>query len=1116
MPSHEPTDITAEFYIDGEWRDTYNGTDLTARVRGNDAIRITRGLADQQSAVSPAQAVFKLNDRDGLYVDDNPYSPLWGKLGLNTRCRLGVKHTAGHWDEYVRFPDFDDTDTDQNVTTTDKASLDITGDIDIRVEYTPYYTRGPEMVLAGKWLPSSNQCSWLLLHRPGGQIKIFTSPDGTSGASLAVTTTPALVAENATRVAVRVTIDVNDGGGNRVYRFYTADSISGSWTQQASLTTAGTTSIFSSTENLELGSAADGSGGAFTGVYPLRGKLHAFELYNGIAGTLVADFKPQGKGLETTTWADTCASPNTWVLNGDNIRLASDRVRITGELSSLPDEWDVSGNDRWVPVTLSGVLKRYQDNSAPLKSALYQNWRNYPGLTGGWSLEDEAGSTQAASFLPNGIPGAITSCTFGAATGLDGSGGALTLTSAPGVSKAVFTANTATNTGETSFIFYFQLATGPAGVTTFCTLNTNGGTVASATFAVGTVSFTFSFYDKLGALLDSGAAGFGETPVGQWLGLAVTMKQEGSDIRWETTWHKVGTNTFYTHNPGGDIFAGTASQFKKATFDTNDAAWAGAQLSYVIFANDEIEINTARFRDASKGYDGEVFGRRAIRLAEQEGTFFEWLGDPDDTEACGPQAIDTLFNNLASGAKVDGGILDSPRDRFGYRYITRRYLGNRRGLTLAYGDSTLAAVPLPTNDNRYTVNDFTATRPSGSSARYEANDDRRKNVRDPDDATSPGIGRYERADFYGVSTDDQLPHLAQYAVSFGTWPERRIPQLSISLSRPEIYNDALLLEQVIAQDLGDPIILTVAADKPLPPNDMLMTELGYTETISNKLWEKVSNTVPAGPYQNPVFDGLFESEDEIRLAESGNTKIHCIDGTIETDSASIKIRTPASEPAWADSTSFSSEFDFDIGITGERMTVTACTVPSSIMGLHDGTFESGVPSSVTSACTFTQSSTFAHAGTFSGLITVVGSPGAATVRIPSTATVTRADAGDVVTLTVWLRTTAALTRRITLDWYDADGVFISKTDSDSAIASGSWIESSVTGTAPAGTKYVHYGWGLISSPAAGSLLYADDFVLTNASQNYQTLTVTRSVNTVEKTHSDGENVYLWLPAHIGR
>lgn len=1114
MSSHEPTDIAAEFFIDGEWQETYSGIDLGARVRGEDAIRITRGLVDQQSAVSPAQAVLKLNNRDGLFVDDNPYSPLWGKIGLNTRCRLGVK-TNGTWDEYVRFPDFDDTDTDQNVTTADKASLDITGDIDVRVEYTPYYTRGKEMVLAGKWLPSGNQCSWLLLHRPGGEIKIFTSPDGTSGASLSVTTIPALVAENATRVAVRVTLDVNDGSGNRVYRFYTADTIAGPWTQQASLTTAGTTSIFSSSENLELGSGADGSGGGFAGVYPLRGKLHAFELYNGIGGTLVADFKPQGKGLETTTWADTCASPNTWVLNGANLRMASDRVRITGELSSLPDEWDVTGNDRWVSVILSGVLKRYQDNSAPVTSALYQNWRNYPGVTGLWPCEDESGSTQVASALVGGKPGTIASCTFGAATGLAGSAGALTLTSAPGVSRAVFQANSVTNTGETSFIFYFSTVSLPASATTFVTVNTAGGTVTKMEFKIGTASYEFHWFDKLGATLDSAAIGFGETPIDQWIGIAITMKQDGSNIRWETTWHKVGTDTFYTHNPGGDTFAGTVNQFKKATFDSNTAEWAGAQLSFIILANDEIEINNARFRDASKGYDGEAFGRRAIRLAEQEGTYFEWLGDPDDTEACGPQAVDTLFNNFVAGAKVDGGILDSPRDKFGYRYITRRYLGNRRGLTLAYGDSSLSAVPLPINDNRYTVNDFTATRPGGSSARYIADDDRRKNVRDPDDSDSPGVGRYERGDTYSVSTDDQLPSIAQYVVSFGTWPERRIPQLALNLSRQEVYGDPLLLERVIAQDLGDSVTITVAAGKPLPPNSLLMTELGYTETISNFLWDKVSNTVPAGPYQNPVFDGLFESEGEPRL-DAATSKVHCINGAIDETETSITVRTPITDPAWADSTNFSAEFDYEIGITGERMNVTACTVATQNSSLYDGTFETGVPATVLTSCTFVQSSALARTGTFSALLTVVGSPASALVDIGAEPEV-RCEEGDSITLDVYLRVTGAgLTRQIRINWHDENKVFLSNNNNNAAIASGSWVQSTLTATAPAGAKYAVARWGLVSSPTTGSLLYADDFTFSNASNNYQTLTVDRSVNTVEKEHSDGEEVLLWAATYLGR
>src|SRR3546814_8634229 len=60
------------------------------------------------------------------------------------------------------------------------------------------------------------------------------------------------------RLAVRATLDVNDGAGNNVVTFYTAPAIDGPWEQLGNpVTTAGTTSIFNSTSSLKVGDASN-------------------------------------------------------------------------------------------------------------------------------------------------------------------------------------------------------------------------------------------------------------------------------------------------------------------------------------------------------------------------------------------------------------------------------------------------------------------------------------------------------------------------------------------------------------------------------------------------------------------------------------------------------------------------------------------------------------------------------------------------------------------------------------------------------------------------------------------------------------------------------------------
>jgi hypothetical protein len=198
------------------------------------------------------------------------------------------------------------------------------------------------------------------------------------------------------------------------------------------------------------------------------------------------------------------------------------------------------------------------------------------------------------------------------------------------------------------------------------------------------------------------------------------------------------------------------------------------------------------------------------------------------------------------------------------------------------------------------------------------------------------------------------------------------------------------------------------------------------------------------------------------------------------------------------------------------MTASAITASTHNGALITGTFESGVSEWEAVSCTFTQSSTFAHAGTFSGLMTVTGTP-TQSYALTTLNNSPRVDEGDVITVAIWVRSTALLSDvRVVAGWRTASGSYLSISDSGAAaLASGSWVQRTLTATAPAGVVHCTYGATIAGSPAAGTLLYVDDATFSNASANYQTATVTRSVNGISKTHDDGEQVWLMFPAFNG-
>lgn len=195
-------------------------------------------------------------------------------------------------------------------STPDAASLDITGDIDLRADVSlADWTPGTNQGLIGKFVTTGDERSYLLRITTGGNIQMVWTVDGTMGTQISATSTIAVPATNTERVAVRATLDVDNGAAGRTITFYTAPTIAGPWVQLgAAVTTAGVTSIFSSNSALIAGAWGTGAS------EPMTGTLHAIEVRSGIDGTVVAnpDFVAESPG--TTSFEDGVGL--TWTLNG--------------------------------------------------------------------------------------------------------------------------------------------------------------------------------------------------------------------------------------------------------------------------------------------------------------------------------------------------------------------------------------------------------------------------------------------------------------------------------------------------------------------------------------------------------------------------------------------------------------------------------------------------------------------------------------------------------------------------------------------------------------------------------------------------------------------------------
>lgn len=194
-------------------------------------------------------------------------------------------------------------------STPDHASLDITGDIDLRADVTMNdWTPAADTALVSKWNTTGNQRSYELQVRSAtGLLRIRWSNDGT--AELTASSSVAPTVQDGERLAVRATLDVNNGAAGRTATFYTAPTIAGPWTQLGiSVVIAGTTSIFGSTAT---GNVPGINGGTAN---PLSGVVHAVEVRNGISGAAVANPYFYTLPHRTTSFVDTAG--RTWTING--------------------------------------------------------------------------------------------------------------------------------------------------------------------------------------------------------------------------------------------------------------------------------------------------------------------------------------------------------------------------------------------------------------------------------------------------------------------------------------------------------------------------------------------------------------------------------------------------------------------------------------------------------------------------------------------------------------------------------------------------------------------------------------------------------------------------------
>ena len=875
-----PLDVRSELLLNGTW------TDVSAYM-DHGPVSIGRGHPDESTTVSPSTKAITWTNNDARFSSKNPTGPYYPYLVRNTQCRVSIPAQAN----YLRLESLQ-----ARAFVNDTTALHITGSIEMRIQLQ--LTDWRECVLACKW--DGGGC-WSFTLNDDGTLQFTWADSGTVQHSV-TSTVPLPVFRNSQ--ALRVTMDATNGN----VAFYTAPTIDGSYTQlgsTASGTSGAATSIFSSTGSaLVVGYSFS----IFSGAGQLHGRVAEYRLYNGIGGTVVADgiFSAQSAG--TTTWTD---SPGrTWLL-GAAAEISARDYRLHAEVPEWPQHQDPTGKTWTVSASGGGLLRRLNQRNNALNSAMWRAWvKTGTALASYHPLEDGPGAQSLASGT--GGPAAA----FSGALELSSNSDFLCSAPLPVLNGTVITGRVPAypgtwNGNQVSWLMEVPAA-GEFNTAEVMRVAT-AGTVAQAVVTYGTGgSLALTLLSSSGSTLaSSGAVAFGVN--GQQFLMVISLTPDGSGgVNW----------ALESATPGGTAFAGTSGNIASASVGavTSWTLDGGGQLLQTVMGHVAVQAagsiwDVTAFGAALNAHQGEAPGRRFARLCSEEGIEFRSGGNLDDTPLMGAQAQQTLTQALQECADAGRAIWSELRQVLGWGYTPRAALYNQAAaVAVTYAQDMLGEwASDPVEDDQVIRNDETVSQTTGGTmarqfaAPGQAINGGRLSTASP----SSGAGTYDGSDSLNVYSASDLPSLASWIVHVGTVDEPRYPGVVLDLSNRTL---ASLFYAILGLELGQR--LTISSPPPqLGPDTISLLAAQLSEELWGDTLVITMAAVPSRPYL-VAREGASTGR-----ADSDASTLHA---GITSSATSVQVDTAAGSPLWDTTAS-----GFDIGVAGERMTVTAISGSSS-------------------------------------------------------------------------------------------------------------------------------------------------------------------------------------------
>ena len=822
-----PLDIRTELRLDGVW------TDISGDVYVRDDKEIDHGRRDFGSRTDPGNLTLTLNNRNGKYSTRNPQSPLWGLLGPNTGVRVSVPGDT----TYLELTGAETS----YASTPDHASLDITGDIDLRWDGEANWYGPGAVMLIGKWGAVGERSYHMRLQDGSLYMQVHYASTTFVFAAQPLPVLP-------DRAAVRTVLDADNGAGGFSISHYWAPTIAGPWTQIGetfSSTLVGPVTVHTSTAPLSI------SPSHLTVSPPRRpyeGKVYAAQVYGG--GVLVANpvFTAQAAG--STGFTD--STGRAWTYSG-TARITDRAYRFHGEISTWPKEWVPGGADVWCSVEAAGVLRRYDQGTKALNSTLRRRIPSGSPIAY-WPFEEDREASRAYSPLTGVTPAAVTGVEWAAVDTLPSSKALPKLTAAATLSAIVPEAPDGQWHVECVYNADDKAPTASEAHAEVLSVSTTG-TVRRWVIGMRQSGCRVWGYDASGTDVVFTAVAL-EGHLHGWYRLRLHAQDlGGGTMQWVIGVANVDgplmqlTKTLTA--AAGHVTAVTGN-WGPAT-----EGWSIGHLAVMPDAGNTI------YDGSDDAYAGETAWQRLRRLASEEALPMARVPGRLTPERIGPQLPEELLELLHRAAEADGGILIEDRDRLGLVYRERSSMYSQEpALVLDCDMPGLDDENLKPKEEADGVrNDITVKRSGGSEGRAVLTGGKYGTDR---------IGVYDHAPELSLDSDTQTEPIAYWLLHLLTYDGARYPTVTVMLHKPGAQT---LIPDILRMREGDLIRITnLPFYVEFGHLDLIVQ--GWRERLAPHLWTVTFNCTPAGPWRlattNVIAEGFEDAAYNVTITNGGN------------------------------------------------------------------------------------------------------------------------------------------------------------------------------------------------------------------------------------------------------